>query len=147
MRFFTPLLICLLIRFATPPSVVWLQKFDEQMTASAKAEAAAEVISTEEAIAAYKDGVLSSPNFAVFVADVRPGLADGLIEVEVTSRFLSESKEIREGMAEALWKTWAYNSVPHGADVDRARIRLVDGHGKQVGGSGAIAGSVLYVDD
>jgi RNA polymerase subunit RPABC4/transcription elongation factor Spt4 len=54
-------------------------------------------------------------------------------------------KQIRLQDAQNLWKSWAVIASP--ADEDKARIKLVDGNGNEVGGSRALGGSLIWVQD
>ena len=54
-------------------------------------------------------------------------------------------KQIRMQDAQSLWKVWAGLASP--AKPDRARIKLVDLNGNEVGGSRFLAGSSLWVQD
>lgn len=99
----------------------------------------------DQAIAEYKAGLEAISGISDFVSDIRPGLIDGTVEIEVTVNFQEESKPAREDFAASLWETWA--TVSGVKDVDDARIRLVNRQGKQVGGSRMIGGSMIYVDD
>lgn len=53
--------------------------------------------------------------------------------------------QIRLQTAQNLWKQWARIASP--TDVDKARLKLVDLNGNEVGGSRALGGSLLWVDD
>lgn len=99
----------------------------------------------DQAIAEYKARLNTIPGFSNFVSDIRPGLIDGMVELDVTVNFQEESKPAREDFAVSLWETWATASGVK--DVDDARIRLVTRQGKEVGGSRMIGGSVIYVVD
>lgn len=96
-------------------------------------------------ISDFKGGLLATPGATQFVESVRPGRLDGEVEIVVTAAFQNSSKASREDLAQALWTAWVTASGV--SDVDKARLRLVDKYGKQIGGSRAIAGSVIYVDD
>ena len=116
---------------------------------SAEAAMPAEPIATKptnnQAIAEYKAALETISGMSNFVSDIRPGLIDGMVDLEVTASFQAENKAAREDFAVALWEAWAAASDLE--DVDDARIRLVTRQGKQVGGSRMIGGSVIYVDD
>jgi hypothetical protein len=101
--------------------------------------------SQEQAVAEYKAALGSVPNMGDFVADVRPGLIEGLVEIQVTTFYAAQQKGARQNFAVALWEAWVTASGLE--DVDKARIRLVNRQGQQVGGSRVIGGSVIYVDD
>lgn len=47
--------------------------------------------------------------------------------------------------AQVLWKTWALLASPD--DLDRARIKILDRMGNEVGGSRLLAGSMIWVQD
>lgn len=143
-KFLKGLLILMGVGFVGLPLVLWLAT-PEGYVSDVEPAAAPVLASNTDLIADYKEGLSTIPGMANFVADVRPGLIDGLVEIEVTPTYQAEAKVSRENLASALWKAWAY-SYGHD-DVDKARIRLVDGRGKQVGGSRVIAGSMIYVDD
>ncbi len=99
----------------------------------------------DQAFAEYKAALETIPGMSSFVSDIRPGLIDGMVELEVTVNFQEESKPAREDFAVSLWEAWVAASDLE--DVDDARIRLVNRQGKHVGGSRMIGGSVIYVDD
>ncbi|MGI8935207.1 MAG: hypothetical protein ACR2FS_14155 [Phormidesmis sp.] len=99
----------------------------------------------DQAFAEYKAALETISGMSSFVSDIRPGLIDGMVELEVTVNFQEESKPAREDFAVSLWEAWVAASDLE--DVDDARIRLVNRQGKQVGGSRMIGGSVIYVDD
>lgn len=143
-KFLKGLLIFLGVGFVSLPLLVWIKTPKEYVSSTVSVAAPASV-SKADPIADYKAGLSAVPGMSSFVADVRPGLIDGLVEIEVTASFQVAHKAEREELATALWEAWtrSYGS----ADVDKGRIRLVNGQGRQVGGSRAIAGSVIYVDD
>lgn len=131
------------------PAVVAV--FAPPQTASTSAAAPAVAVdlvekpTQEQAAADYEARIRRVANMSDFVVDIRLGLIDGLVEIEVTPFYASQHKAARQDFAVALWETWA--SASGVEDVDKARIRLVNRQGQQVGGSRAIAGSVIYVDD
>jgi hypothetical protein len=51
--------------------------------------------------------------------------------------------QIRLQAAQNLWKSWARIASPK--DVDKARLKLVDLNGNEVGGSRVLAGSLIWV--
>jgi hypothetical protein len=53
--------------------------------------------------------------------------------------------QVRLQDAQTLWQAWATIASPK--DPDRARIVLVDGNGNEVGGSRALAGSLIWVQE
>jgi hypothetical protein len=53
--------------------------------------------------------------------------------------------QVRLQDAQTLWKTWAMIASPK--EMDNARIVLVDGNGNEVGGSRALAGSLIWVQE
>jgi hypothetical protein len=53
--------------------------------------------------------------------------------------------QIRLQAAQNLWKLWA--SIASPAEPDKARIKLVDFNGNEVGGSRVLAGSLIWVQE
>jgi hypothetical protein len=53
--------------------------------------------------------------------------------------------QIRLQAAQSLWKSWASIASPD--DLDKARIRLVDFNGNEVGGSRILGGSLIWVQE
>lgn len=53
--------------------------------------------------------------------------------------------QLRLQAAQNLWQTWAKIASPQ--DLDRARLKLVDLNGNEVGGSRFIAGSAIWVQE
>ena len=123
-------------------------KTDSQSSAEASRsiEAAPSELTNEQAVAQYKAGLDTILSMSEFISDIRPGLIDGLVEIEVTAAFREESKPVREDFAVALWEAWVV-ALDAKDDVDAARIHLVSRQGQQVGGSRTIGGSVIYVED
>jgi hypothetical protein len=101
-------------------------------------------VSKGDAIAQYETALSTTTGVAQFVAGVKPGRVDGEVEIAVTRFYQTQSEADRLSLAKALWEAWVSASKPQ--DVDKARIRLVDSAGQQVGGSKALGGSVIYVD-
>lgn len=96
-------------------------------------------------ISDFRGGLSSVQGMSVFVSSVKPGRLKNEVEIVMTPAFQAEHKAARRQLAVSLWEAWARTSGV--ADVDKARLRLVDKYGKEIGGSRAIAGSVIYVDD
>ena len=67
------------------------------------------------------------------------------IDLEVSNQWHSLEKTPRLDTAKALWEKWAVTADPE--NYDYARIRLVSAGGTQVGGSRAISGGVIWVED
>ncbi|PZO13145.1 MAG: hypothetical protein DCF25_16480 [Leptolyngbya foveolarum] len=143
-KFLKGLLILMGVGFVSLPLLIWATAPKGSVSDVAIAPVSVP-ISQVDPITDYQAGLSAVPSMAAFVADVRLGLIDGLVEIEVTPQFQAEAKADREGLAVVLWEAWTRSYG--GDDVDNARIRLVDEQGRQVGGSRAIAGSVIYVDD
>lgn len=53
--------------------------------------------------------------------------------------------QIRYQDARSLWEAWAAIASPK--DPDSARLALVDGNGNELGGSRALAGSLIWVQE
>jgi hypothetical protein len=54
-------------------------------------------------------------------------------------------KQVRLQDAQTLWQAWALVASPK--DQDRARIKIVDHNGNEVGGSRVWGGSLIWVND
>ncbi len=63
--------------------------------------------------------------------------------VTVVDSFHSLPYQNRLQFAQNLWKAWASIDSPN--DVDKARISIVDRNGNEVGGSGFLGGSTVWV--
>lgn len=75
----------------------------------------------------------------VYVLDERT------VQVAVSDAWHYQPKQIRTQLAQRMWAAWA--SVASPSDSDRARIKLVDQLGNNVGGSGWLGGSMISVID
>jgi hypothetical protein len=85
------------------------------------------------------------PNGAIVAgAKVRDDDPD-ILEVTVTIAFLSQNKEVQREGAVGLQRGWALVSNP--TKPDSAYLWLRTPSGKRFGGSRAIAGSMIYIDD
>jgi hypothetical protein len=77
------------------------------------------------------------------VIDVAPGRVDGEIKITVANGWHFQPYQLRLQGAQNLWKIWANLHAP--TKPDSAHIRLVDLNGNDVGGSRALAGSLIWV--
>ena len=99
-----------------------------------------------EALKAYDAAVRSmDPEGNLFV-DVR-GYDDELktVVVEVSAGWHYQPEAARLQAATNLWRGWVAARDLEQADF--ARLRIEDSTGRKVGGSRALAGSLIYVDD
>jgi len=55
------------------------------------------------------------------------------------------AKPNRKSLVERMWRIWASQCQSEVKNIDHCRIKVEDTNGRDVGGSRAIAGSVIYV--
>jgi hypothetical protein len=67
------------------------------------------------------------------------------VEVYVTVNFLAQNKDVQREAAAGLQRQWAAIHSP--TDPDKARIWLRTPSGRHFGGSRAMAGSMIYIDE
>lgn len=72
--------------------------------------------------------------------------AEGLtVTVTVSNVWHYEPKQVRIQVTQNLWSRWQKIASPY--DPDKACIRIVDLNGNEVGGSRALGGSLIWVQD
>jgi len=54
------------------------------------------------------------------------------------------AKQNRKSLINNMWKIWATHCQSEVSNIDHCRVKVVDTSGQVVGGSRAIAGSVVY---
>jgi hypothetical protein len=72
-------------------------------------------------------------------------VSDGIVNVYVSNSWHYEPKAMRKQAAQQFQQIWALIYSPN--DQDRAHIWLKDISGNKVGGSRAIGGSMIWIDD
>ncbi|MGG6295259.1 hypothetical protein ACQ4M4_12790 [Leptolyngbya sp. AN02str] len=85
------------------------------------------------------------PNGQAIVSVEADPFVRGRVVLEVSNAWHYDPKPIRLQATQSLWEGWA--TIHNPDEPDKARIKLVDARGNQVGGSRTLAGSLLYVDD
>jgi hypothetical protein len=65
--------------------------------------------------------------------------------ITVATGWHYQPKQVRQQSAQILWQTWAMIASPN--DLDKARLKLTDSVGNEVGGSRFLAGSLIWVND
>ncbi len=68
-----------------------------------------------------------------------------LCTITVANAWHLNHYQLRLQAAQNLWELWA--SIASPSAVDKARLKLVDLNGNEVGGSRALAGSLIWVQD
>jgi hypothetical protein len=127
---------------------------DPEQIARAKADDLASKESREAAAAQEKER--ASKNLASFMDAIKSGgIANSVVQsvsvdrnratITVVNGWHTTAYQIRLQTAQNLWETWATIASPQ--NVDAARISIVDLRGNEVGGSRAIAGSLIWVQD
>lgn len=108
-------------------------------------EQAKREIASENAIASYRSRLSEiDPDGSLIVgAELSP--VPGEVVITVGDSWHREAKQNRLQAAQNLWKIWAHVSNPD--NPDKARIKIVDMNGNRVGGSGALGGSFISVQD
>jgi hypothetical protein len=114
-----------------------------QAEARAAAERAAAVAQAAEHRAQFAATLRTFDPTGAAVVRVERGSTDDELKVTVANAWHYEPHQIRLQTAQSLWKAWAAIHAP--ADLDRARLRLVDLNGNDVGGSGWLGGSMVSV--
>ena len=66
------------------------------------------------------------------------------VVMKVSNAWHYQPYQIRHQAAQRLWQVWANIHSP--SDMDRARIKLIDYNGNEVGGSRLVAGSLIWVE-
>ncbi len=84
-------------------------------------------------------------NSVRFFDSVGKGVNEGQVVITVTDLWHLAPYQERLQAAQSLWQEWANIHSPQ--DVDRARIKLVDLSGNEVGGSRILAGSLIWVQE
>jgi hypothetical protein len=79
------------------------------------------------------------------VVDATPGKLQDQIVITVPNAFHRLHYQERLQAAQLLWQVWV--SVRRPKDPDHARIKLVDLLGNEVGGSRALGGSLVWVQE
>ena len=82
-------------------------------------------------------------------------VADAALDKSVPDRlvvlvgpgWIGLSKSQRLELATLMWQAWAKENLADQPDLDRSRIKLVSQAGRDVGGSRALGGSLIYVED
>ena len=101
----------------------------------------------DEASHGYKDFIEAS-GMNKYISSVKVGGPNGRnIEVMVRNNWHYNHKQVRLQAAQTLWKAWATLYCPEKETIDLCRITLVDLNGNKVGGSSALAGSIINVID
>lgn len=72
-------------------------------------------------------------------------ISENTATITVSNQWHVRNKQLRLQDAQTLWRLWANINNP--SEVDKARIKIVDGNGNQVGGSGFLGGSIIDVKD
>lgn len=93
----------------------------------------------------YKAGLGAIEGMDQLVSDIRLGLTDYGVDVEVTTYFEVQPKPMREEMATNLWRAWVVSSDGHDTN-ERFHMRLLNSSGRTVGGTKALTGAI-YVED
>jgi pyruvate/2-oxoglutarate dehydrogenase complex dihydrolipoamide acyltransferase (E2) component len=83
-------------------------------------------------------------NDIILSAEVRPESPHRL-RITVSNSFHAEPYQNRLQSAQTMWKIWAGIHSP--SEPDKSFISIVDRLGNEVGGSRAIAGSLIWVQD
>jgi hypothetical protein len=78
------------------------------------------------------------------VVGVSKGIAENDAKIAVSNEWHEQNFHARLQMAQNMWKIWANIHSP--ASPDQSLISLVDGNDNSVGGSSAMAGSMVSVD-
>jgi len=79
------------------------------------------------------------------VVDATPGKLQDQIVITVPNAFHRLHYQERLQAAQLLWQVWVTVIKPK--DADHARIKLVDRLGNEVGGSRALGGSLIWVQE
>jgi hypothetical protein len=79
------------------------------------------------------------------VTNVAPGRMEGEAKITVSNLWHYQPYQVRLQTAQNFWSAWANTHSPN--DPDKARIRIVDLNGNEVGGSRVWAGSLIWVQD
>ncbi|MEO0985505.1 MAG: hypothetical protein AAFY20_08155 [Cyanobacteria bacterium J06639_14] len=99
-------------------------------------------------LAAFRASLSTIGPDSAIVADVSYMEADDkrrTILIEVNDEWLSHSKSVRLRNATKLQQIWALHRDPE--SLDRAYIKIESATGQHVGGSRAIDGSIIWVED
>jgi hypothetical protein len=135
--------VLIFVALLIPLSVFWRACSEINRDASRPAQTTHQSATAPKALAAVQ-AVLdeADPDRSTFASI---SAEQNTLTVTVTSSFLAEPKSVRLEAAKNLHTLWA-GALGVG-NPDDARIRLVTQSGQKVGGSAAIAGGIIEVDD
>lgn len=70
------------------------------------------------------------------------------IQIMISNDWHYEPEQIRKQVTQNLWKIWSMNALNYNLvqELDHARITVVDYNNNEVGGSRALAGSLIWVN-
>lgn len=128
-------------------SVAQAKQLGGVLAADAKKKSPAADEQPKAKLDAYLGLVNADPLASKIVESVEVAQSDQRWTATITLRNVwhLRNKQIRLQDAQTLWKAWAV--VASKDDPDKARIKLVDLNGNEVGGSRVLAGSLIWVQD
>lgn len=97
------------------------------------------------AIDEYRKFIRNIDKKGDIVKEISEGAMDGQIKIAVAHSFHSEPYQMRLQLAQKLWEGWAAKYSPN--EPDKARIKITDLNGNEVGGSRVWAGSLIWVQE
>lgn len=101
--------------------------------------------SSKNSLDEYRKLVTSINSKGDIIEGVNEGLTPDQIKITVSNSWHYEPYQIRLQVAQKLWEAWAGLHSPD--EPDKARIKLVDLNGNEVGGSRVWAGSLIWVKE
>lgn len=96
-------------------------------------------------IAEYRKLVRSIDSKGDIVKELNEGLTPDQVKITITNSWHYEPYQVRLQVAQKLWEAWARLHSPN--EPDKARIKIVDLNGNEVGGSRVWAGSLIWVQE
>ena len=96
-------------------------------------------------IAEYNKLIRSIDAKGDIVKSASEGLTPDQIKITIANSWHYEPYQVRLQLAQKLWEAWARLHSP--GEPDKARIKIVDLNGNEVGGSRILAGSLIWVQE